>query len=217
VLVLAVLGSPVPVRAADPAAGASRRAGASPSSGRLAALPSPPGPGEIRLKVLGRSLKEVAGTIPAQFQLYRAGAPLFQGVPWVRGGVTNSPLRGTSGELAYAEGEYFYLRGLEPGIYDLHFARVGGNPPFRPVHVDGIVVEAGKIVQLPDLLMELGETLVEIGTPAVLPAPATYVVDRLNALLAQVAALEQVSESLRSENAALRRRVEALEGREARR
>lgn len=180
-----------------------------------AQLRAPRGPGEIRINVYGPNGEQNASTrCPALFQLFRNGVAVFPQWNLVSGFSPAVPVRGGAGEVTgYSEGDTLYIKGLPAGVYDLHFTRQPGGVPreyvIRPVHISGIVVEAGRVALLEDLKLEPGSTLVQIGKPALLPDPAVNIVDRFNALHAEFTAVQTRLEKVERDNAELRRRLES--------
>ena len=80
------------------------------------------------------------------------------------------------------------------------YLRAGNS---HPMHINGIVITAGNPKILDDIEMKHGDTLIEIGTPTILPDPAVNVLDL-------IAKMEKDIDELKKENADLKKQVEEL-------
>jgi hypothetical protein len=90
-------------------------------------------------------------------------------------------------------GGFFSFRNLKPGVYEL-FIESAHHPdnsdPLRPVHVSGVVVEAGKRTVL-NVKMEPGKELQELGKPAMTTQKVVLVSEELERLQAQIDELKK--------------------------
>jgi hypothetical protein len=90
-------------------------------------------------------------------------------------------------------GGFFSLRNLKPGLYEVFIE--AAHPPdsdqaLRPVHVSGILVEAGKRTVL-NVKMQPGKELEEIGKPALTTQQFVVLSEELARLQAQIDELKK--------------------------
>ena len=158
--------------------------------------PSPPvKPGTLVLK-----LTDFVDNAPAQ-QIVSVEFALFQNNEIVNG-------HDWSVVSGSAEGEYVYVKNLQPGTYDIHLrggVNARGNNPVCPIHINGLVVKPGPAYTQLDKEVKLtkGDTLIEDFPPTVLPVPAMTVAEELQKLQDQI-------DELKKANAELKKQIEEL-------
>jgi protocatechuate 3,4-dioxygenase beta subunit len=88
-----------------------------------------------------------------------------------------------------AGGRYSY-RNLKPGIYEIEIKRA---EKYRPVHIFGVLVKPGVRCVIPPVVEHEGETVREIGQPAVATLKVLILSEEIDRLKAQIEELKKTT------------------------